>query len=163
MSNPTSVSGVITITPPLTWPEFKNSPLYQARYDVSEVKLDVEEATVETLDGQAISRTATGLVSSTEERFTPHNLIEHVQAAIDAFPDRQFGGRLDCDSEDGGPWRVEVHDGQAVMVEPKLMWPDDEAAFEAAALLKAAEWFDRFDIVSAEQLRLMAGRLTNPA
>jgi hypothetical protein len=43
------------------------------------------------------------------------------------------------------------------------MWPDDEAAFEAAALLKAAEWFDRFDIVSAEQLRLMAGRLTTPA
>lgn len=161
MSNPTSVSGRITITPPLTWPEFKTSPLYNASYNKSEVKLDVEEETVETLDGQAIRRTATGLVSSTEERFTPHYLVEHVQAALDAFPDRVFGGRLECDSEDGGPWRVEVHDGQAVMVEPRIMWPDDEAKFEAAALLKAAEWFDRFDIVSAEQLRLMAARVAS--
>ena len=67
MSNPTSVSGRIVITPPLTWSEFKASPLYNADYDVSEVRLRVREETVETDDGQAIRRTATDLLPSTEE------------------------------------------------------------------------------------------------
>lgn len=161
MGNPTRVSGRITISPPLSWPEFKNSPLYNASYDKSEVMFDVTEDIVETLDGQAIRRTATGLVSSTEDRFTPYHLVEHVQAAVDAFPDREFGGRLECDSEDGGPWRVEIQNRRATEVEPQIMWPEDEAKFEAAALLKAAHWFDRFDPVSAEQLRLMAGRVVD--
>jgi hypothetical protein len=140
MGNPTRVSGRITITPPLTWSEFKDSRLLNGRYDESEVMLDVEEETLDTESGQVIRKLATGLVASSEESFNFYDLVEHTQAAIDAFPGREFGGRLDCDSEDGGPWRVEVQDGRAVMVEPKLMWPDDEASFEAAALLKASTW-----------------------
>lgn len=161
MSNPTRVTGRITITPPLTWSEFRNHPLYNANYDVSEVKLAVEETTVETVDGEAIARTATGLVASTDESFNFPDLIEHVQAAVDALTGREFGGRLDCHSEDGGPWRVEVRGRRAVGVEPRLMWPEDEALFEAAALLKAAEWFDRFDAESAVQLRRMAARVVD--
>lgn len=124
MSNPTSVTGRITITPPLTWPEFRNSPLYNARYDASEVKLCVEEATEDTDDGQVIRRTATALVPSTEESFNFYNLVEHVQAAVDAFPDREFGGRLEC-ADDWGKYRVAVQDGRAVKVEPQIVWPDE--------------------------------------
>jgi hypothetical protein len=127
MSSPTRVSNRIVITPPLTWPEFKTSPLYNADYDVSEVKLRVVEETVDTDDGQVIRRTATGLVPSTEESFNFYNLVEHVQAAIDAFPGHEFSGRLDCDTETEGCglWRVEVRGRKAVCVEPAIVWPDD--------------------------------------
>jgi hypothetical protein len=124
MSNPTSVSGRIVITPPLAWSEFKNSPLYQADYEVSEVRLRVQEETVETDDGQVIRRSATGLVPSTEESFNFYNLVEHVQAAIDAFPGHEFSGRLEC-SDDWGQYRVVVRDRKAERVDPAIVWPDD--------------------------------------
>jgi hypothetical protein len=120
----TSVIGEITITPPLTWAEFKNSPF--ADGDGLDVKLRIETETVDTDDGPLMRKTATALIPTWDEAFKAYHTVEHVQRAIDAFPGHTFTGRLDCKGENADMWRVVVRDGRAVEVRPHIVWPDED-------------------------------------
>ncbi|MFD5814362.1 DUF6205 family protein [Streptomyces sp. NPDC127038] len=126
----TRVDGEIRIEPPLTWAEIKNNPLLpetsagRAEYDV---RLKIDEETVDTDDGQLVRKTCSALVPAWDDSFKAYHLVDHVQHMIDAFPGHTFSGRLDCEGEEAGDlWRVVVRNGRAVKVTPSILWPDEE-------------------------------------
>lgn len=124
MGYTTSVGGEISIEPPLTWREFKDSPFAGTDKDVA---FHVEEKTVDTDDGPLTRKAATAIVSTWEDSYKAYHLVEHVQEVIDAFPGHTFTGRLECEGEDTGDlWRVVVRDGRAVKVTPRIVWPDED-------------------------------------
>lgn len=103
MSYTTRVTGKFTITPPLAWKEFKDSPFSPyppAGDDRIELVLHVEEKTVETGDGPLLHRTAPALVMTEIDEYRAHGLLEVVQRAVDAFPGHTFTGRLECEGEE---------------------------------------------------------------
>lgn len=125
----TRVRGQFSITPPLTWPEFHNSPFASDDWRDADLVLHVDEETVNSDDGLLIRRTASALVMREIDEYRAYHLIEQVQAAIDAFPGHTFTGRLDCEGEESADlWRVIVRDGRAVKVEPRIVWPDEDGA-----------------------------------
>jgi hypothetical protein len=122
----TSVTGEIRIEPPLAWREFKDSPFAGRDMDV---KIRIDEETVDTDDGPLIRKTASAIVPAWEDSYKAYKLIEHVQQAIDAFPGHTFTGRLECEGEENTDlWRVVIRDGRAVRVEPRIVWPDEDGA-----------------------------------
>lgn len=132
MGYTTRVRGEFTIRPPLAWPEFRDSRFaphnVQNGYDPSLI-LRVDEDTVDTDEGLLVRRTATALVMREIDEYRAHGLIEEVQEAVDAFPGRQWSGRLDCAGEENlDVWRVLIRDGRAVKVKPEIVWPDGSDA-----------------------------------
>lgn len=129
----TSVSGEITITPPLTWNEIKASPFEpvgRGQYCAIDIDLvlRIEETSVDTDEGTLVRRTGTALVMRQIDEYRARNLVEQVQQCIDLFPGHTFTGRLDCEGEENADmWRVVIRDGRAVRVEPRIVWPDEEA------------------------------------
>ena len=122
----TSVTGEIRIEPPLAWREFKDSPFAGRDMDV---KLRIDEETVDTDDGPLIRKTASAIVPAWEDSYKAYKLIDHVQQAIDAFPGHTFTGRLECEGEENTDiWRVVIRDGRAVRIEPRIVWPDEDGA-----------------------------------
>lgn len=131
MSYLTHITGEITITPALTWREFKDSPFNTRSLDaydgLKEVKFRTIDETVETDEGPLLRKVAVALVPESDERRKYYQVIEHVQEAIDAFPGHEFTGRFECAGEDAGDlWRLVVRDGRAVKVEPRIVWPDED-------------------------------------
>ncbi|MFJ2110608.1 DUF6205 family protein [Streptomyces sp. NPDC087850] len=129
MGYKTHVTGELAINPPLTWAEIKNSIFDPADLsDSQNVMLAITEERVDTDEGVLIRRTGTAIVSRWEESFKAYHLVEHVQMAIDAFPDHEWTGRLECEGEENTDvWRVIVRDRRAVKIEPRIVWPDEEA------------------------------------
>lgn len=128
MSYTTHVTGEFTITPPLTWPEFKDSKFAPHNIDCSydpDLILRVAEENIDTDDGPLLRRTATALVMREIDEYNSRNLLDQVQKAVDSFPGHAFAGRLDCEGEEGADlWRVVIRDGRAVEVKPQIVWPD---------------------------------------
>jgi hypothetical protein len=123
----TRFHGELTIEPPLSWAEVRSSDFAPERFDANrlDVKIRVEETEVDTDDGLIIRRPGVALVPAYEDDMRGYNIVEHVQRFIDAYPDHALTGRLDCEGEQAGDlWRLEVHDGRAVAVRPRIVWPD---------------------------------------
>lgn len=126
MSYDTSIDGHLAITPPLTWAEIRTSPAPTKQNGDYDVSLDVTEETIDTDDGQTIRKTAARLIPGWSGSGTFYNLIEHVQAVVDAHPAHEFTGHFECDGDEPGDlWRVVIRDRKAVRVEPRIVWPDD--------------------------------------
>lgn len=128
MSYTTHVIGGFTITPPLTWPEFENSPFaphnITSSYD-PDIALRVTEEKVNTAEGPLMRRTATALVMREIDEYRERALVEHVQRAVTSFPGHEFSGYLECEGEENTDmWRVYVKDGRAVRVDPEIVWPE---------------------------------------
>jgi hypothetical protein len=129
MGYTTHVEGELTISPPLTWNEFKDSPFYALQqYDAQrDLMLRVDETEVDTDGGVLTRRTASALVMAWEDEYRAYNLMDHVQEAVTAFPGHTWSGRLECEGEENTDmWRVVVRDGRAVRVEPRIVWPDED-------------------------------------
>lgn len=132
MGYTTHVTGEFAITPPLTWPEFRDSQFALHNIHLSfepSLILRVDEDTVDTNEGPLLRRTATALVMREIDEYRERGLVDEVQAAIDAFPGHAWSGRLDCYGEaNTDMWRVVIRDGRAVRVEPRIVWPDEGGA-----------------------------------
>lgn len=132
MSYTTRVTGEFTISPPLAWNEFKDSPFSphtQALDDELELVLRVDETTVQTDDGPLLRRTASALLMKEIDEYRARHLLQVVQQAVDAFPGHTFTGRLECEGDDNADmWRVVVRDGRAIKIEPRIVWPDEDGA-----------------------------------
>jgi hypothetical protein len=124
----TRVVGSFTITPPLTWPEIKDSPYAPDNILSSfdpELMLEVTEEQVDTPDGPLLRRTAGALVMREIDEYRAHRLTEMVQKAVDAFPGHTFSGYLHCEGQaNADMWRVHIKDGKAVEVHPDIVWPE---------------------------------------
>lgn len=123
-----SITGEIDINPPIPWGRIMGSPFLpeEARkVDGKDVKFRIEQQDRETDEGTLTVRSATALLSTWADEARGRHLVEHVQEAINAFPDHEFTGRLDCAGERPGHlWRVEIHGRRVVKVEPRIVWPD---------------------------------------
>jgi hypothetical protein len=130
MSYRTHVTGEFAITPPLAWPEFKDSEFAPHNIDCSydpDLILRVAEESVDTDDGPLLKRTATALAMREIDEYNARNLMAQVQKAVDSFPGHTFTGRLECEGEENTDlWRVVIRDGRAVKVEPRIVWPDED-------------------------------------
>lgn len=126
----THVRGEFTITPPLAWPEIKDSPfspLSPAGDNRLELVLRIDEETVDTDDGTLLRRTASALVMVEIDEYRAHHLLDVVQRAVDSFPGHTFTGRLECEGEENTDiWRVIVRGHRAVKVQPRIVWPDED-------------------------------------
>ena len=135
MGYTTYVTGEFAITPPLTWPEFKDSQFAEHNIDSPtepDLVLRVDEQVADTDDGQLIRRTAVALAMRPIDEYRAYSLLESVQAAIDSFPGHTFTGRLECAGEETGDlWRVVIRDGRATEVRPVLTWPDENEGASA--------------------------------
>jgi len=113
----TSFIGEITITPPIPFGKAKDSPFYPVNVD-RDVMFNLNVQYRDTDEGTLTVRQAVALVPIMEGPYKGYSIIEHVQEAIDAYPDHEFTGRLDCEGDDSGDvWRLEIHDRKAVKVE----------------------------------------------
>lgn len=138
MGYTTRVTGEFAIDPPLTWHEIKGSPFsfpsalgrIVREYHANEfdLALRVNEETVDTEQGTLVRRTASALVMRQIDEYRERDLVQQVQRIIDLFPGHTFTGRLECEGEENTDvWRVVVRDGRATRVEPRIVWPDEEA------------------------------------
>lgn len=134
MGYTTYVTGQFIITPPLAWPEFKDSQFAPDNLENSytpSLELRVDEDTVDTDEGVLVRRTATALVMRQIDEYRAYDLLEKVQASTAAFPGRQWIGRLNCAGEENTDlWRVVIRDGRAVRIEPRIVWPDEDGTDE---------------------------------
>jgi hypothetical protein len=123
----TRFNGELAIGPPLTWAEIRESPFAPGRAEDErlDVKIRVEEQTVDTDEGQMIRCSGVAIIPTYEDEMRGYDIVEHVQRFLDTYPGRTLTGRLDCEGEEAGDlWRLEVHDGRAVKVTPRIVWPD---------------------------------------
>lgn len=134
----TRVEGEFQISPTLTWGEISASQFVRSKpvdggifYTARgvDLKLLVDEQEKTTDEGVAFIRTASRLVMPHVDEYKAYDLVEQVQKVVDMFPDHTFSGELECEGEENTDiWRVEILGGQAVKVEPKIMWPKELAA-----------------------------------
>lgn len=123
----TRFDGELTIVPPLTWAEVKDSNFEPDRVESIrlDVKLRISEVEVDTDEGVMIRRAGVALIPTYEDDMRGYDIVEHVQRFLDEHPGHDLTGRLDCEGEDAGDlWRLEVHDRRAVKVKPRILWPD---------------------------------------
>lgn len=130
MGYTTHVTGEFAIEPPLTWPEFKDSPFapdnVASSWDPSLI-LRVTEESIDTDQGPLLKRSATALVMRDIDEYRERGLVDEVQSAIDSFPGHTFTGRLECEGEENTDiWRVTIRDGRARRIEPRIVWPDED-------------------------------------
>lgn len=126
MGYATRVTGEIKIQPPLSWLQVK--PIVERRdFDL---KIRVVERVTDTEDGQMIQKQGVSVIPLSEDGYTSYAVKEHLQLLVDLFPAHEFVGYLEGEGEEQGDvWRLTVSPSRvAVMIEPRIVWPDDEAA-----------------------------------
>lgn len=125
--------GEIRIDPPISWSRIKDSPFARKGSNgwwERDLKFHIVEETTDVSDergeGTLIRREAVAIVTSEEDDSRGYNIVEHLQQVVTAYGEgRTFTGRLYAEGEEAGDlWRLEVHDGRAVRVEPRIVWPD---------------------------------------
>jgi hypothetical protein len=124
MAYETSFSGEIRIDPPIPAEALEGTGFTPDRHNGMDVTLRISEIPVDGVPG-AYRRMAVAVVPAMT-RFSGYDIVEHLQRLLSLFGEgRTFTGRFDCAGEEAGDlWRLEVHDGRAVKVEPRIVWPD---------------------------------------
>jgi hypothetical protein len=129
------VRGKITITPPLSWLEFKDSALYHEeslgppwRDEREYVHLDVVSTMVDTAEGPLTRREAGAILppEGTWPREEGPALIRELVLLVDTTRDKHaYDGELIFFGIDTGDIsRVVIKDNRAVFEQAAIMWPD---------------------------------------
>lgn len=129
------VRGKITITPPLSWLEFKDSGLYHEeglgppwRDEREYVHLDVTSTTVDTAEGPLNRREAAAILppEGSWPRDEGAALIHEIVALIDTTRDKHsYDGELIFFGIDTGDIsRVVIKDNRAAFEQAAVVWPD---------------------------------------
>jgi hypothetical protein len=127
MGYTTSFDGEFVINPPLTWAEVRASRFAPDAFekDRLDVKVRVGENVVEDDEGIRISKSGVALMPAYEDEMRGYSIVEHVQAFMDEHPGHELVGRLHCRGEETGDlWRLEIQNGRATEVRPRIVWPD---------------------------------------
>ncbi|MFG1872198.1 DUF6205 family protein [Micromonospora arborensis] len=129
MGYDTRVTGAILISPPIPYAVLAGSRFLgwpYRRFVDKDCVLRVVEQVPEGGDGSLVRRVADAIVPAVQGPYSAHRLVDDVQDVLRIYgAERTFTGRLTCLGEEAGDiWRLEIHEGQAVRVEPRLVWPD---------------------------------------
>jgi hypothetical protein len=127
-------TGTIEFSQPLKWGQFKDLDAANpndVRLDC-DVRLLVDNDTVETEDGLLSVRRAIAVKPITDDSFKGYQMQEHLQVVVDAalaaVPEMEFRGVIDAVCEDGDRWRFKVIDGIVREFRPVLAWPEGAQA-----------------------------------
>lgn len=141
MSHSDKARGRITFDPPVSWAELEGYSRfipgeYRDEYRHS-AWLEIRKEKERTSEGILIRQEAIGIRRSKEKNIDPEDLVNRVEAMVEAFrflPDgsgsqRQFSGEIRVHGEDMGEdtpdvWRVVVVNSEVSVQRPKLLWPD---------------------------------------
>jgi hypothetical protein len=130
----TDFTGEITIIPPLSWDEIRDSPWRPdaAQSQDEDLMFRIAEHAISTIEGSAAIRKAVAVASTWEEEARGYHIVECLQRIADAYPDRQFVGHISAEGEEAGDmWRLAVVNGRAVKIKPTIVWPGDETVQDA--------------------------------
>jgi hypothetical protein len=120
------ISGEILIDPPAPADEILAAGFPEpGTYGDKDVAVKVEDVPVYGVP-DAYRRLAVAIVPCMST-YTAYNAVAHIQEIVDRWGEgRTFTGRFDCsDPQTGDLWRLEVHNGRAVKVTPRIVWPDN--------------------------------------
>lgn len=124
-------SGVIAIVPPIPVTAIQTSPLPPVGdflpFEQSDIALIVDEPVPPeaTEDGAAVVRRYATGIKAAMTLFSGYQLRNHVQDVVRIWgTGRTFTGHIECVGPEGELRRIEVHDGRAVEVRPRIVWPD---------------------------------------
>lgn len=126
----THADGFISIEPPLTWGQIKESPFLPEGYGFGnedcDIALVITEVSVETDEGILVVRTAPKVQQRHAEEPRNNSIEAHLQALVDAFPGHEFTGRFNMEGEDSGDlWRVKVIGRKVRRFDPTFVWPEE--------------------------------------
>jgi len=130
--------GEIAIVPPIPWGQIKDSPFLpdnakHGDYRTSrDLMFRIAEEPVDTPDGRLYRRSAVALVPTWEDDAREGRVVEHLQDALNSFPEHEFQGRLDVRGEvSPDVWRLEVREVNgkrvATKVVPLIVWPNGDS------------------------------------
>lgn len=125
-----TMSGELTISPPLTWGQFKDSEFREgseaSRGTYPCVKFRVEQETIESDTGRTEVITAVAVEPESGESRKLYYLEEEVQRLVDAYPGHTFTGEFLIEGEEAlDVWKLVVDDQRKVrQVHPRIVWPD---------------------------------------
>lgn len=116
-------TGHVTITPPLTWAEIRNStagPLKDLRVEVTETVEDTPTGRITVATGDAI-------VPITGGSYSGYEIQAELQSIIDEFPGHDFAGSIEVRPEDpdGTPWRFIIRGRTVVRQVARYEWHDE--------------------------------------
>lgn len=121
-------SGAITITPPLTWSQFRDLP------NSSDATLVVEESWIEESESRTVTSTASRILPP-QYAWDARGLWDFIQNAVDKFPDHEFGGHIEIRWDPGYgdpcPSRYVVRDRRVEEIKARLVWPGEEPDVDA--------------------------------
>lgn len=121
MSYPTHHTGHITITPPLTWGEIRESPR------LVDTALPLTTSRVHDEHGYHDRVLAETVAPRTNGEYSGYQVLSELKALIAAHPGHAFTGHIECIGPDGDMWRYVARGNTVRRVEPRIVWPDEEA------------------------------------
>lgn len=125
MSYDVRFTGEIRIEPPIPADELAAHDFQEpGRYGKRDIAVKVVEVPVSGVP-DAYRRVGTAIVPCMSS-YTAYHLVGDVQAIVSRWgAGRTFTGRLQGVGEEAGDlFRIEVQDGTAVEVRPRIVWPD---------------------------------------
>lgn len=119
----------ISINPPLTWQELKNSVFLE--HHRRDCYLLVEELRKETDTGEVITKTASFIVpNKTSSGRTYGRLESEIREIVKQYPKHRFDGMIKAVTEgfdsDNALWGVLVRNNVVTAVKPVITWPGEE-------------------------------------
>lgn len=125
MSYNVRFTGEIAINPPIPADEVLAAGFIEpGRYGDKDVAVKVAEIPVEGVLG-AYRRVVRAIVPCMGS-YTAYHAVDHVQEIVSRWgKNRTFTGRIQGAGEEAGDlFRIEVRDGRATEVRPRIVWPD---------------------------------------
>lgn len=123
----TNFTGQLDIEPPIAWPDVKDSANLPDRAGDKglDLKFVLDEQTVDTDEGVFVRRTAVAVEPTWEDEMRGYEIVAQLQRLVDTFPGHTFVGYISAEGEESGDlWRLQVVDGVATKVHPRITWPD---------------------------------------
>lgn len=128
MGNPITLEGDLDIIPPLPWPDLKKNPGYRPDGHSNKMRIEYDEETVDTPDGELVRRTGIGIGYANRHTtsLSYAQIYRDLQEIIDALPKgTTVSGWFECRAEDGDHWRIAVVEGNTITdVHPEIVWPE---------------------------------------
>lgn len=129
MGYDSTLAGELRIEPPLKWAQIKDSQhlgCERARENSKGVCLVERSDPVETDEGTLNRRYADSLAFAWDYPVRLYEIVDEIQALVDAYPDHEFTGELRGEGCDFGDiWLLRVNAGRRVeRILPTITWPD---------------------------------------
>lgn len=124
----TLFEGAISIEPPIDWKHIKDSPFIEGerRYSERHLTLRVQEVEREIDGATYVRKYADAVVPCSDDSYKGYDIVEHFQELLDTYgKSHSFKGFISASGENTGDmWRLASVNGEAVKIEPQIVWPE---------------------------------------